>query len=189
MVNQETPPGQHQGAESDPPLATDGALERAIERILDCRLQAYGQTQTLNPLWPSSQDPSCKRSAQSETTPPQPSTSSGSAPSSFAAPSSTLPPGRNGWPPADTRRPAMITILDGQSSAVPPVPPRLRDRAVRGEYVDFSELLPSSLSHQHEQCAITLPLGDGRANSVQLAVTTQRPARRSFCDFSAWLEA
>ena len=48
-VNQETPPGQHQGAESDPPLATDGALERAIERILDRRLQAYGQTQTLKP--------------------------------------------------------------------------------------------------------------------------------------------
>ena len=150
-VNQETPPGQHQGAESDPPLATDGALERAIERILDRRLQAYGQTtQTLNPLWPSSQDPSCQRSAQSETTPPQPSTSSGNAPSSFT----TLPPGPNGWPPADTRQPA-ITIPDGQSSAVPPVPPRLRDRVVRGEYVDFSELLPSSLSHQHEQCAIT----------------------------------
>ena len=83
----------------------------------------------------------------------------------------------------------MITIPDGQSSAVPPVPPRLRDRVVRGEYVDFSELLPSSLSHQHEQCAITLPLGDGHANSVQLAVTTQRPARPSVCDFSAWLEA
>ena len=69
------------------------------------------------------------------------------------------------------------------------MPPRLRDRVVRGEYVDFSELLPSSLSHQHEQCAITLPLGDGHANSVQLAVTTQRPARRTVCDFSAWLEA
>ena len=184
-VNQETPPGQHQGAESDPPLATDGSLARAIERILDRRLQAYGQTtQTLNPLWPSSQDPSCQRSAQSGTTPPQPSTSSGSAPSSFT----TLPPGPNGWPPADTRQPA-ITIPDGQSSAVPPVPPRLRDRVVRGEYFDFSELLPSSLSHQHEQCAITLPLGDGHTNSVQLAVTTQRPARRAVCDFSAWLEA
>ena len=42
-VNQETPPGQHQGAESDPPLATDGALERAIERILDRRLQTARQ--------------------------------------------------------------------------------------------------------------------------------------------------
>ena len=38
-------------------------------------------------------------------------------------------------------------------------------------------------------CAITLPLGNGHANSVQLAVTTQRPARRAVCDFSAWLEA
>ena len=110
-VNQETPPAQHHGAESDSPLATDGALGRAIERILDRRLQAYGQTQTLNPLWRSSQDPSCQRSAQSETTPPQASTSSGIAPSSFTTPpSSTLPPGPNAWPPADTRRPAMITI-------------------------------------------------------------------------------
>ena len=174
-----------------PPLATDGALQRAIECILDRRLQAYSQTQTLNPLWPSSQDPSCQRSAQSETTPPQPSTSNGSAPSSFTAPpSSTLPPGPNAWPPADTRRPATITIPDGQSSAVPPVPPRLRDRVVRGEFVDFAELLPSSLSHQHGQCAITLPLGDGQgANSVQLAGTMQRLARRSVCDFSARLEA
>ena len=57
------------------------------------------------------------------------------------------------------------------------MPPRLRDRVVRGEFVDFAELLPSSLSHQHEQCAITLLLGDGQgANSVQLAVTMQRPA-------------
>ena len=104
--------------------------------------------------------------------------------------SSTLPPGLNAWPPADTRRPATITIPDGQSSAVPPVPLRLRDRVVRGEIVDFAELLPSSLCHQHEQCAITLPPGDGQgANSVQLAVTTQRPAQRSVCDFSAWLEA
>ena len=95
-VNQETPPGQHHGAESDP-LATDGALERAIERILDRRLQPYGQTQTLNRLWPSSQDPSFQHSAQSETTPPQASTSSGSAPSSFTAlpsfPSSGFFPG------------------------------------------------------------------------------------------------
>ena len=56
-------------------------------------------------------------SALLNTTPPQASTSSGSAPSSFTAPpsvpSSTLPP-------ADTRRPATITIPDGQSSAVPP---------------------------------------------------------------------
>ena len=61
---------------------------------------------------------------------------------------------------------------------------------MRGEFVDFAELLPSSLCHQHEQCAIALPLGDGQgANSVQLAVTTQRPAQRFVCDFSAWLEA
>ena len=70
------------------------------------------------------------------------------------------------------------------------MPPHLHDHVVRDEFVDFAELLPSSLSYQHGQCAITLPLGDGQgANSVQLAVTTQRPARRSVCDFSAWLEA
>ena len=97
------------------------------------------------------------------------------------------PAGPNAWPQADTRRPATITIPDSQSIAVPPVPPRLRDHVVRGEFVDFAKLLPWSLSHQHEQCAITLPVGDGQgAHSVQLAVATQLRGALSVISPRGW---
>ena len=57
-----------------PLLATDGALERAIERVLDHH-SPQTNDQTLNSLWPSSQDEPASALARQFT--PQASTSSG----------------------------------------------------------------------------------------------------------------
>ena len=163
-----------------PLLATDGALERAIERVLDHR-SPQTSDQTLNPLWPSSQD--------------EPASASGETIDSTSVHVERDRAGaRNFHSPR--RRPHRSRA--SRSPTANPVPspahllcllaPRLRDRVVRGEFMDLSELLPTSLSlshtHQHEQCDITLPLhGAPGSNTVQLVATTRRPAPHTICDF------
>ena len=99
-------------------------------------------------------------------------------------------PGRNTLPqsPApdvhvvDERRRSGIS-----RSLLPTVPVRLRDRIMRGGYIDFDDLLPENLADQILN-SLEVQAATGEGNHRQLTINLGRPKRRVL-DFSAWLHA
>ena len=59
-------------------------------------------------------------------------------------PPALIPPTANQSPVASTSVPVLIRPTVNQPS-LPPVPPRIRDRIVCGEFVDFASLLPKAM--------------------------------------------
>ena len=59
-------------------------------------------------------------------------------------PPALIPPTANQPPVASTSVPVLIRNTVNQPS-LPPVPPRIRDRIVRSEFVDFANLLPKAM--------------------------------------------
>ncbi len=102
-------------------------------------------------------------------------------------------------PPVMDREAAVITgttpPLIVPPTAPPAVPGKLRQRIVRGEYIDFDCLLPENMFPSRfgvpSGPAFTLKLSaDYAQGSDGVVVAHQRPAsKRSVMDLSSWLEA
>ena len=73
------------------------------------------------------------------------------------------------------------------SSAVPSVPQRIRDRIIRGEYIDLTELIPDNISFQ-ERATLSVRSTHIHNDPLEVSVPSGTP-RRAITDFSAWLEA
>ena len=87
-----------------------------------------------------------------------------------------------------TSAPLFAQHIANQTSS-PPVPPRIQDRIVRGEFVDFASLLPKAMFSG------ALEPETGRSLTVQLApsgddVSIQLASNvRKITSFSSWMEA
>ena len=77
----------------------------------------------------------------------------------------------------------------------PPIPDKVKQRILRGEYIDFDTLLPESLYPARYGAsstpAFTLRLSnDTSAGDGDVVIAQQKPvAKRSVCDLAAWTEA
>ena len=77
----------------------------------------------------------------------------------------------------------------------PPIPDKVKQRILRGEYIDFDTLLPESLYPARYGAsstpAFTLRLSnDTSAGDGDVVIPQQKPvAKRSVCDLAAWMEA
>ena len=71
--------------------------------------------------------------------------------------SSSLPPMISGVNSLALKTPSQLPL-----SPIPVAPPRIRDRIVRGEFVDVHEALPERLMLEQDDC-FTLSMGAGRS--------------------------
>ena len=103
-------------------------------------------------------------------------------------PPALIPPTANQPPVASTSVPVLIRNTVNQPS-LPPVPPRIRDRIVRSEFVDFANLLPKAMfsgGSEPEICrSLTVQLASsGDDISIQPASNS-----RKITSFASWMEA
>ncbi len=107
-------------------------------------------------------------------------------------------PGASPAPPADPDAAVIVSAsppLACPPTAPPAVPAKVRQRILRGEYIDFDMLLPECLFparfHTTSAHAFTLRLTPDPANGGDgVVVAQQRPtSKRSVADLSSWLEA
>ena len=82
-----------------------------------------------------------------------------------------------------------------QAAQHPPLPDRMKQRILRGEYIEFDSLLPESLYPARYGAspspAFTLRLSnDPSAETGDVVIAQQKPAsKRSIADLPAWMEA
>eukprot|EP00117_Sycon_ciliatum_P005525 scpid28772/ scgid9436/ len=75
------------------------------------------------------------------------------------------------------------------SGDLPVVPPRLRDRIVRGEFTELSDLLPESLGFEGDHDVMQLDVGAGRSVQLVPKSSHRQPAKRHIYDLATWVEA
>ena len=76
---------------------------------------------------------------------------------------------------------------DADLGLLPNVPPRLRERILKGEFVEFDDLLPENLSFQSPD-SVELQTATTEGSQRQLTINLGRPKRR-VTNFSAWMDA
>ena len=103
-------------------------------------------------------------------------------------PPALIPPTANQPPVASTLVPALIRPTVNQPS-LPPVPPRIRDRIIRGEFVDFASLLPKAMfsggSEPETRRSLTVQL----ASSGDDILIQPASNLRKITSFASWMEA
>ena len=75
------------------------------------------------------------------------------------------------------------------SGDLPVLPPRLRDRIVRGEFTELSDLLPESLGFEGDHDVMQLDVGAGRSVELVPKSSHRQPAKRHIYDLATWVEA
>ena len=96
--------------------------------------------------------------------------------------SSTLPPMIS-----DVNSLALTTPNQLPPSHLPVVPPRIRDRIVRGEIVDVHESLPERLMLERDDCFI-FSVGAGHSLLIRPRSASSQLNRRRVHNMASWLE-
>ena len=96
-------------------------------------------------------------------------------------------------------QPADSVLVSGVEPArpvpLPPVTPKMKQRIIKGEYIDFDQLLPESMFpsryNTNSSPSITLRLSSDPSSSGDNVIVTQPRAanKRTVTDLSSWFEA
>ncbi len=174
-------------------------LEARLQASLRSMLQPTISSPAAPPAPPPSNDDDNISLPSATGTSPRPTTSAGShavvPPSEPSADAQTRPPAPN--PDADD---ALVITSASPAPPIPlttppAVPAKLRQRILRGEYIDFDCLLPESMFPArfgpNSAPAFTLRLSsDSTSGTDGVVVAQPRPTtKRSVCNLSSWLEA
>jgi len=71
---------------------------------------------------------------------------------------------------------------------LPPIPSRIQDKIARGEYVDFTTLLPKSMFGAPESQSQTLTL-ELNPSGDNYSIKSPTPTGNKISSFAAWMEA
>ena len=77
------------------------------------------------------------------------------------------------------------SVANNDTCGTLPVPPRLRDRIVRGEFVQFDDLLLESMSNTVDEPLNLAVIGDGHLRIHR----SSTEIKRIVCNLGTWLEA
>ena len=77
------------------------------------------------------------------------------------------------------------SVANNYTCGTLPVPPRLRDRIVRGEFVQFDDLLLESMSNTADEPLNLAVIGDGHLRIHR----SSTEIKRRVCNLGTWLEA
>ena len=77
------------------------------------------------------------------------------------------------------------SVANNDTCGTLPVPPRLRDRIVRGEFVQFDDLLLESMSNTADEPLNLAVIGDGHLRIHR----SSTEIKRRVCNLGTWLEA
>ena len=91
--------------------------------------------------------------------------------------------------PAQQSHPVTTPPILGKS--LPPVPVKLREKIIRGEYIDFRELLPSNMySTPPRSNIVTLHLNEESTSQQPITVGAPKPTFKHQVDsFATWMQA
>ena len=92
-------------------------------------------------------------------------------------------------PPCSSSVPTLLPTPSLPQPTLPPIPARIQERIARGEYIDFTALLPKSMFGAPESQSQTLTLqlnSSGDNYSIQPPTAT---ANKKITSFAVWMEA
>ena len=166
---------------SHAPTAPD-SLQQTVLRLMETSLQGMEErlVASLRSLVPSAATAADNMSLPSPHTQPQP------------PPLPPLPPPDQSQPTAQSTSASATSLPTPQQ---PPLPEKVKQKILRGEYIDFDSLLPESLYPARHGLSpspsFTLRLSnDPTSAEGDVVIAQQKPAtRRTIRDLASWMEA